>query len=165
MNKRKPSFPTPSYDSDGVHLDAYSGFEFVLHLFDSVQLILSQQVQDPETRSPVATESTRVPEDRVMVLKHDHRRLNQKFEHKAAVNYEQVFSMFWHHETHGRVSILAEWRIELNSIHYKLNIFSVHKEQKIQGCSGHDQMSLFVTITTVIKVVLELFWSFRSPFI
>ena len=31
-----PSFPTPQFQSDGVHLSPYSGLEFVLHLFDSV---------------------------------------------------------------------------------------------------------------------------------
>ena len=32
-----PSFPTPAFESDGVHLTAYSGLEFILHLFDSAQ--------------------------------------------------------------------------------------------------------------------------------
>lgn len=30
-----PSFPTPEFDQDGVHLTVYSGLEFMIHLFDS----------------------------------------------------------------------------------------------------------------------------------
>ena len=83
-----PSFPTPKFESDGVHLSAYSGLEFVLHLFDSVNSILDLQQLDPDSRSVVSTEATRVLEDRVMVLEQDHRRLNQRFEFKSAVDAE-----------------------------------------------------------------------------
>ena len=37
-----PSFPTPSYEADGVHLTAYSGYEFVLHMFDSLATVLDR---------------------------------------------------------------------------------------------------------------------------
>ena len=83
-----PSFPTPTFESDGVHLSAYSGFEFVLHLFDSVGSILEKRSLDPVSRDHVTSESTRVLEDRVMVLEQDHRRLNQRFESKSAVDSE-----------------------------------------------------------------------------
>ena len=83
-----PSFPTPQFQSDGVHLTAYSGLEFVLHLFDSVQSILDVQALEPESRSAVSSEATRVLEDRMMVLEQDHRRLNQRFEAKSAVDSE-----------------------------------------------------------------------------
>lgn len=83
-----PSFPSPSYDPDGVHLTAYSGLEFVLHLFDNINSVLSSLEMDPESRSSTASEASRVLEDRVMVLEQDHRRLNQKFEHKCAIDAE-----------------------------------------------------------------------------
>ena len=83
-----PSFPTPKFESDGVHLSAYSGLEFVLHLFDSVNSILDLQQLDPDSRSVVSTEATRVLEDRVMALEQDHRRLNRVVEHKIAVDTE-----------------------------------------------------------------------------
>ena len=37
-----PSFPTPSYDEDGIHLTAFSGLEFLLHLFDSSEALLDR---------------------------------------------------------------------------------------------------------------------------
>ena len=83
-----PSFPSPKYDPDGVHLTAYSGLEYVLHMFDSIQVVLSSLELDIDSKSSNATESSRVLEDRVMVLEQDHRRLNQKFEHKFAVDAE-----------------------------------------------------------------------------
>ena len=83
-----PSFPSPKYDPDGVHLTAYSGLEYVLHMFDSIQVVLSSLELDIDSKSSIATESSRVLEDRVMVLEQDHRRLNQKFEHKFAVDAE-----------------------------------------------------------------------------
>ena len=82
------SFPTPCYESDGVHLTAYSGLEFVLHLFDTVTEILTRLELDVESRSSLTVETSRVLEDRVMVLEQDHRRLNSKFEHKFAVDSE-----------------------------------------------------------------------------
>ena len=83
-----PSFPSPSYDPDGVHLTAYSGLEYVLHMFDSIRSVLDSLLLDPESKSSHASESSRVLEDRVMVLEQDHRRLNDKFEHKYAVDAE-----------------------------------------------------------------------------
>ena len=83
-----PSFPNPTLEDDGVHLTAYSGFEFALHLFDSLSSVLDSLQLEPEAKSLVASESTRVLEDRVMVLEQDHRRLNRKFEFKTAVDAE-----------------------------------------------------------------------------
>ena len=83
-----PSFPTPNYEDDGVHLTAYSGFEFVLHLFDSMASVLDSLDLPPETRSVIVSEASRVLEDRVMVLEQDHRRLNRRFEFKSAVDSE-----------------------------------------------------------------------------
>ena len=45
-----PSFATPAFESDGVHLTPYSGLEFVLHLFELGRLI------SPSTKtSPVSS--------------------------------------------------------------------------------------------------------------
>ena len=83
-----PSFPTPSYEDDGIHLTPYFGLEFVLHLFDSLASLLDSIELDPADRSVIMSESTRVLEDRVMVLEQDHRRLNCKFEFKSVVDSE-----------------------------------------------------------------------------
>ena len=83
-----PSFPTPRFESDGIHLSAYSGMEFVLHLFDSAGELLDQQSLDLESKSTITNENTRVLEDRVMVLEQDHRRLNERFELKSAIDAE-----------------------------------------------------------------------------
>ena len=83
-----PSFPTPEFDSDGVHLTAYSSLEFILHLFDaSVELLASLDL-DPDASSARGSEATRVLEDRVMVLEQDHRRLNKVVEIKTAIDAE-----------------------------------------------------------------------------
>ena len=83
-----PSFPTPTFETDGVHLTAYSGHEFVLHMFESMDQVLSRLEMPPSDLSLVISESTRVREDRVMVLEQDHRRLNSQFELKTAVDAE-----------------------------------------------------------------------------
>ena len=83
-----PSFPTPEYDHDGVHLTAYSGLEFVLHLFDSANLALDNLDLDCESTVVRSCESTRVLEDRVMVLEQDHRRLTRVVDKKTASDAE-----------------------------------------------------------------------------
>ena len=83
-----PSFPTPSYESDGVHLNAYSGYEFVLHMFDNMASVLDRLSLPPDVVTLAVSESSRVLEDRVMVLEQDHRRLNGQFEFKTAVDAE-----------------------------------------------------------------------------
>ena len=116
-----PSFPTPSFESDGVHLSAYSGLEFVLHLFDSVGSILDQQSLDSGSREIVASESTRVLEDRVMVLEQDHRRLNQKFEAKTAVDAE-----------------LSDWQENIRNEHFFM-IQGLKKLPKLEPKEWQDQ--------------------------
>ena len=67
-----PSFPTPSYEPDGVHLTAYSGLEFVIYLFDSaVDLLASASLHQGSLNSK-STEATRVLEDRMVALVQDH---------------------------------------------------------------------------------------------
>lgn len=83
-----PSFPTPTFETDGVHLTAYSEYELVLHMFESVSDVLSRLEMPPSDLSLAVSESTRVLEDRVMVLEQDHCRLNSQFELKTAIDAE-----------------------------------------------------------------------------
>ena len=83
-----PSFATPDYESDGVHLTAYSGLEFILHLFDSSEEAIECLELETEQVCSNTSESTRVLEDRVMVLEQDHRRLAKVVDHKIAVDAE-----------------------------------------------------------------------------
>ena len=83
-----PSFPTPSFESDGIHLTPYSGLEYVLHLFDSAISVLDALALPLEDSCKKSVESSRVLEDRVMVLEQDHLRLNTAMELKAAIDSE-----------------------------------------------------------------------------
>ena len=83
-----PSFPTPVFESDGVHLTPYSGLEFVLHLFDSSSILIRTLASSPEEVVIKNVESSRVLEDRMMALEQDHRRLNKVVEDKYAEDAE-----------------------------------------------------------------------------
>ena len=83
-----PSFATPDYEQDGVHLTAYSGLEFMIHLFDSAVQTLESLSKSCDERIPESNEATRLLEDRVMVLEQDHRRLTHDVEAKAAIDAE-----------------------------------------------------------------------------
>ena len=83
-----PSFATPAFESDGVHLTAYSGLEFVVHLFDSSMNLIETFSSSPEQVLTTNCESSRVLEDRMMALEQDHRRLNSVIESKTAEDAE-----------------------------------------------------------------------------
>ena len=83
-----PSFPTPDFDQDGIHLTPLSGFEFILHLFDGSQSLLESQEVGIEKVTLLNTEAARVLEDRVVALEQDHRRLHRVVDHKIAVDAE-----------------------------------------------------------------------------
>ena len=83
-----PSFATPEFESDGAHLTAYSGLEFILHLFDSASDVLDKADLPAPDLAIKGGEATRVLEDRMMVIEQDHRRLNRAFEKKTAVDAE-----------------------------------------------------------------------------
>ena len=85
-----PSFSTPQFEDDGVHLTPYSGLEFVLHLFDSAARVVDQAQLPLEDLAVVSQESTRHLEDRVVALEQDHRRLNKAFESKSAADAEMA---------------------------------------------------------------------------
>ena len=82
------SFSTPDFDSDGIHLTAYSGMEFVLFLFDSsVRLLESQSLSSSEIVT-VASEDTRLLQDRMVAIEQDHRRLSRFVDTKSAEDSE-----------------------------------------------------------------------------
>ena len=83
-----PIFATPVLEDDGVHLTAYSGLEFMLHMFDSSKSVIESASLSPEATSSLQVESTRVIEDRLMAVEQDHKRLNQAMEKKMAVDAE-----------------------------------------------------------------------------
>lgn len=83
-----PSFPTPDFDQDGVHLTPISGFEFILHLFDGSQHVLESQEATIEEVTSLNSEANRVLEDRVVALEQDHRRLHRVVDHKIAIDAE-----------------------------------------------------------------------------
>jgi hypothetical protein len=83
-----PSFPSPVFESDGVHLNAYSGLQFVMHLFDSAVKLLDTLVSSPEIRESRSLESNRLLGDRVVALEQGLVRLSSSFDLKAAVDAE-----------------------------------------------------------------------------
>jgi hypothetical protein len=85
-----PGFPTPSFESDGIHLTPYSGLEYVLHLFDRAQMILSTSSLSVENREPILSESNRLLSDQVIALQQDHQRLSSAFDLKTATDAEQA---------------------------------------------------------------------------
>ena len=83
-----PSFSTPDYDPDGIHLTPYAGLEFILHLFDSSVEIMQRQSVTVEESSIRNVEVNRVLADRVVALEQDHRRLNRVVDDKIAIDAE-----------------------------------------------------------------------------
>ena len=84
------SFATPEFEADGVHLTAYSGLEFMLHLFDASVSLIDSLSKPLSEATEAMVESSRVLEDRMMAIEQDHRRLNKNFEQKSAVDAEQA---------------------------------------------------------------------------
>ena len=85
-----PSFSNPSLEADGVHLSPYSGYNFILYLFDTSASLVAQSKKPPASRELAGqqNESIRCLEDRVSVIEQDHRRLNRSFELKSAIQAE-----------------------------------------------------------------------------
>ena len=83
-----PSFSTPTFETDGIHLTPYSGLEFILHLFDSSTSLIKTLASRPEEVVIKNIESSRVLEDRMMAIEQDHRRLNRVVEDKYAEDAE-----------------------------------------------------------------------------
>jgi hypothetical protein len=82
------SFATPEFETDGIHLTSFSGLEFITNLFESADELLDNLQKTPVERCNIGTESTRILQDRMVVLEQDHRRLNRFVENKAAIDAE-----------------------------------------------------------------------------
>ena len=80
------SFPTPELQADGVHLTAYSGLRFIVHLFDNARALAEAPTPTPEGSR--TAEAVRVVADRVGVLEQGHARLAAAFDMKTAVDAE-----------------------------------------------------------------------------
>ena len=127
------SFPTPDLEGDGVHLTAYSGMEFMLHLFDASRALLenSQLPQDEVTN--LVSEQARALEDRVVSLEQDHRRLNKSVEKKSAQDAE--LADFQINHVHRKIGFGTQQ-------HFKtVNILVEH--ERMVGVSA-DRETLFV---------------------
>ena len=85
-----PSFPTPDFEKDGVHLTPYAGLEFILHLFDGSLELLEGLGQGQDVAVVKNCELNRVLEDRVVALEQDHRRLNNVVDDKIAIDAEMA---------------------------------------------------------------------------
>lgn len=83
-----PSFSTPTYEADGVHLTPYSGLEFIFHLFDSSKKLISSLTSPVSSALASGVESGRVLEDRVMVMEQKYGCLSRSFNAKVAVDSE-----------------------------------------------------------------------------
>ena len=92
-----PSFSTPEFEHDGIHLSSYSGLEYMIHLFDSSVSLIEGLNATCDERLPVASEDHRLLEDRVVVLEQDHLRLSKEVEYRAALDAEL-------HDYHENVS-------------------------------------------------------------
>jgi len=82
------SFQSPAFESDGVHLNAYSGLEFVLHLFESSEKLLKTLAADVDVRECKALESNRLLGDRVVALEQGLLSLTSAHDLKAAIDAE-----------------------------------------------------------------------------
>ena len=83
-----PGFQTPQLEADGVHLNPYSGSQYILYLFNTPQDIINDSDRTVDVRLTRAIEHSGSVESRLVLLEQDHARLNQKFEHHCAVNAE-----------------------------------------------------------------------------
>ena len=69
------SFQTPEFESDGIHLNPYSGLQFVLYLFDLSNSLLDALLLPSSETTEAATEATRLLQDRMVAIEQDHRHL------------------------------------------------------------------------------------------
>ena len=83
-----PSFSKPRLEIDGVHLDPYSGMEYISHLFDASQDLFSASMLGSDARIDSVVETTRGLQDRVVSIEADHSRLNKCFELQSAITAE-----------------------------------------------------------------------------
>ena len=82
------SYSTPEFEGDGIHLTAYSGLEFVLYLFDSANDLLDSLSLPSSEVAAIASEGTRLLQDRMVAIEQDHRRLVSVLDTKTAEDSE-----------------------------------------------------------------------------
>ena len=85
-----PSFAKPQLEADGVHLNPYSGLEYINYLFDASQEIMDALALDSDSRISLLSESSRALEDRISVVEQDHARLSRTVEYQNAVTAEFI---------------------------------------------------------------------------
>jgi len=83
-----PSFPTPEYESDGIHLTPYAGVEYLVHLFDSARSLITLSGSKTSVKVDHGTEATRVLEDRMVAVEQSQKILSKALEMKTAVDSE-----------------------------------------------------------------------------
>ena len=83
-----PSFASPKLEADGVHLDPYSGLQYVLHLFDSAQAAVLRKALPVEDKVAQLVDESFGVESRLSSLEQDHARLNSRFERQVAHDAE-----------------------------------------------------------------------------
>jgi len=83
-----PSFPTPDYENDGVHLTPYAGVEFLIHLFDSARTLLTLASAKTPAKVEHGAEATRVLEDRMVAVEQSQRLMVKALDMKTAVDSE-----------------------------------------------------------------------------
>ena len=83
-----PSFPNPQLEMDGVHLNPYSGMEFILFLFDAAEELVSKARSTTEVQLSHVVDSNIAFGHRFVALERDHARLSKRFEHEVAVRAE-----------------------------------------------------------------------------
>ena len=83
-----PSFPKPSLEADGVHLNPYSGLEYIMYLFDAPQAALDRSFMPPEVRVSHLAEDHRSLADRVLVLEREQARIVKKNDLESAIRSE-----------------------------------------------------------------------------
>jgi hypothetical protein len=83
-----PSFPTPEFESDGIHLTPYAGLEYIIHLFDSAKEVLASSVASTPALLDRGSEATRLLEDRMMVVEQRQQLFSKSLEMKTAIDAE-----------------------------------------------------------------------------
>jgi hypothetical protein len=83
-----PSFARSVLEADGVHLTPFSGMEFVLHLFKASEEVIKTSSLPASDQVKLVTETSRMLQDRVSALEHDHRRVVERIEHQRALDAE-----------------------------------------------------------------------------
>ena len=73
-----------------MHLDPFSGLQYVLHLFDSSQDVFSRLTLSDSSRIDLALDHSRALENRVTVVEQDHARVIKSFELQSAITAEAL---------------------------------------------------------------------------